>query len=386
MNPLKYIKIFNNEPCPCGSDKSFDMCCKNKVVNLVETKKPPEVQVMEAMRKSMKKCCLHPDSANCKGEIKNAHALQNNKIVSLLAGTDRHVYMLDTKRQPLIIPMDSGEPEVIVKMFKTSVNDATTETCFCDYHDNVAFSLIEDGAPDFDENNESMKFIYAYKAFVFEYYKQMMGISIYKSCFSKNPQAFSSRSMVGMYRMLQLKAKEFAPVKTHFDYEIINGGHAGITTCVVRLPEQIKFANYAFIAPDYDLNGKKIKHTVKGVMHRLAITVFPEENQSYILLSCLDTEADIYDNFFNQLLSAPLEKIKFYMTMTLPLYSENMVLSPALWHSWNEEIQAAYTFYANLSGPNAVVYGKVIGMGLKNAAKNKTHFDYNKRGKIDLFI
>ena len=50
----------------------------------------------------------------------------------------------------------------------------------------------------------------------------------------------------------------------------------GITTCVVKIPEQIRFANYTYIAPDYDLDGKVINHTLDGVMHRIAITVSPE--------------------------------------------------------------------------------------------------------------
>lgn len=348
-------------------------------------KKPPDVQVMEMMRRSLKRCCMHPDQAQCKGKIKEAHALQNNKIISMLAGSERHVFMMDAKKKPLLIPIENGELAVIVQMSKTSANNATTETCFCDLHDNIVFAAIEKGAPDFDEFNEEMKFVYAYKAFIFEYYKQRIAMDIYKECFKKNPVAFKSPSMVGMYRMLQLKMQEFEPVKSHFDKEIMAGTHRGIATYVIRIPEQIKFADYAYIAPDYDLNGKKIKHTVKGIMHRIAVTAFPESTQSYILLSCMETERPIYNKLFDQLKTASVDKIKFYMSMVLPLYSENMVLSSGLWNSWNEETQMSYTFYANLNGPNAAVYGKCIGMGLRNAAKSKSEFDYSKRGKIDLF-
>lgn len=386
MNPLKHIKILDGELCPCGSGMKYRDCCKNKVVAMPQpSKKPPEVQIMEMMRKSMKRCCMHPNQAQCKGKIKEAHALQNNKIISILAGSEHHVYMIDAKKKPLVIPMKKGEPAVIVQMNKTSANDATTETCFCDLHDNIVFAAIEKGAPDFDETNEVMKFVYAYKSFIFEYYKQRTATDIFKECFKKNPGVFKSPPMVGMYRMLQLKMLEFDPVKYHFDKEIMMGTHNGVATCVIKIPEQIKFADYAYIAPDYDLNGNRIKHTVKGVMHRLAVTVFPESTQSYILLSCLETERAIYQRLFDQLNVASVDKIKFYMSMVLPLYSENMVLSSGLWNSWNEEIQMAYTFYANLHGPDAFVYGKCIGMGIRNAAKKKTEFDYSKRGKIDLF-
>ncbi|QGS68145.1 hypothetical protein CV093_04385 [Oceanobacillus sp. 143] len=116
--------------------------------------------------------------------------------------------------------------------------------------------------------------------------------------------------------------KEFDSIKEHFDKEILAGKHTGVTTCIIKIPEQINFANYAYIAPDYDLNGKKIKNKVKGFIHRLAITAIPEKGHSYILLSCLDSEKEIYLDLFNQLQSSPIEKVKFYISLILPLYSE----------------------------------------------------------------
>ena len=71
--------------------------------------------------------------------------------------------------------------------------------------------------------------------------------------------------------------------------------------------------------------------------------------------------------------------------MMLPLYSENMVISPALWNKWDDKIKMAFTFYANLKGQTFKRYSIAIGMGLRNAANSKIPFDYSKRGKIDLF-
>ncbi len=58
--------------------------------------------------------------------------------------------------------MNNGKSELIVKVSRTSANDATTETCFCDLYDNIVFAVIEKGAPDFEETSEEMKFVYAY--------------------------------------------------------------------------------------------------------------------------------------------------------------------------------------------------------------------------------
>lgn len=386
MNMLSYFHFGDNEACPCGSEKKFKECCKGKVdQQYAQSKKPVEVQVMEQMRKSMIKCCMHPDQDNCNGNIKNAHALQNNKIISLLAGNERHVYTMDKRRQPLVIPIEGEEPEVMLEFSRVSANDATTETCFCDRHDNLAFAVIENGAPDFDESSESMKFVYAYKAFIFEYYKLHVSHKIIQQCFKKTPSIFQSPQMVGMFRSSQLRLKEFEPIKQHFDSEIMNGTYKGIETCVITIPERIKFANYAYIALDYDLDGRKIHHTRKGVMHRIAITVFPEDTKSYILLSCLSAEKYIYANFFEQIKNASIQKIKYYFSMMLPLYSENIVLSPELWNKWDERTKMAFTFYTNLKGPMFKRYSIIIGIGLRNAAKSSQQYDYGKRGKMDLF-
>ncbi len=381
----KYKRIDDNELCPCGSELYYKDCCKNRSPQINSSRKPPEVQIMEKMRSSMKKCCLHPDQANCRGRIKEAHALQNNKIISLLAGAERHVYMLDTKRQPLLIQLENGETVPFVEVARVSANDATTETCFCDYHDNVVFAVIEKGAPLFDDNNSEMKFVYSYKAFIFEYYKQRMSMDIFRGCFKDNPEAFTQPDMVQMYRMHQLKMKEFESVKHHYDSQIMAGTHDGVYTCSVKLPEQIKFADFAFIAPDYDLNGRKIRHTKKEIMHRLSITVFPEDNQSWVLFSCLESEKGLYENFFSQVKEASLDKLKFYLNIILPLYSENMVLSGALWNSWNEDVKKAYTYYANLQGIEAMKMNIALSFGLKNAARDKTGKSYCNSPKINLF-
>ncbi len=58
-------------------------------------------------------------------------------------------------------------------MDKVGVNHATTATCFCDVHDDEVFAPIEKrGGTIFDKESEEHKYIYAYKAFIFEYYKK----------------------------------------------------------------------------------------------------------------------------------------------------------------------------------------------------------------------
>ena len=386
--PKDQLFIHDDELCPCGSGKMFSNCCKNKPDSgPTNSPKPTEVLLMERMRKSLRKrrLCLHPDQTRCQGDIKEAHALQNHKIISLLASGDNHVMMQDHTKQPIIVNDDPLNPIVIVPFSKVSGNKATTQSCFCDLHDTELFKPIEAGAPDFDPDDEEMRFIYAYKAFVFEYAKQLQLMSIFKESFAERPQIFLIPEMVKEYRIQCIRMEEFEPVKNHFNSEIMSGTHNGIETCVVKIPYQIGFANYAYIAPDFDLNGERID-TIDdcGKMHRLAITVLPESNQSYILLSCLSSEEIIYHDFFDQIQKSDISKVLFYFNLLLPLFSENLVISEKLWDNHSEKGQFGLVHMANLIGTDQFNLSHSIGMALRNAAKNEK-MDYSKRGEIDLF-
>ena len=160
--PKDQLYIHDDEFCPCGSGKMFLTCCKNKSdPSPINSPKPIEVLLMERMRTSLKKrkLCLHPDQTSCQGDIKEAHALQNHKIISLLASSDNHVMMQDHTKQPIIVN-DDPNPVVIVPFSKVSGNKATTQSCFCNLHDTELFKPIEAGAPDFDPDNEEMRFVY----------------------------------------------------------------------------------------------------------------------------------------------------------------------------------------------------------------------------------
>ena len=115
------LYLHDDENCPCGSGKAYKDCCKGKSDDgPVNSKKPVEVLLMEEMRNGFKqdKVCLHPDQSSCKGEIKGAHALQNHKIISLLASADNHVIMQDYRKQPIVIKEDPTNPILIVPFTK----------------------------------------------------------------------------------------------------------------------------------------------------------------------------------------------------------------------------------------------------------------------------
>ena len=51
MNPLKYYRIFDEEPCPCGSGMKYSLCCKKREDSFQrDNKRPVEVQAAEILK------------------------------------------------------------------------------------------------------------------------------------------------------------------------------------------------------------------------------------------------------------------------------------------------------------------------------------------------
>ncbi|CAI3550203.1 SEC-C motif-containing protein [Clostridium neonatale] len=385
MSIFKRYKIYDNEKCPCGSGKRYFECCKNRKDKVVKDKIPLDVKIVNNFRGSLFKCCMYPDKTKCVKHIKNAHALQNNKIISALA-VDGHVCMLNHKKKPIIVPIENNEVEVLTLVDYVGVNHATTFNCFCDVHDDEVFAPIEKGAPDFDINSAEQKYLYAYKAFIFEYYKEKVHQRSLQKIIKEKPSILKEKFFIKEFRNLNIKLNEMESIKTFFDNGLVNRDFSGVQTCVVTLPEAIKFANYSYIGLNYDLKGKKIKNIKNNFMHPLFLTIFPEKNQSYIIIGCLDKHKKTYDKFLKQLNSCNIDVIKYYFTLVLPLYSENIVLSPTLWESWNEKIQMAFTFYCNRQGSQFTIYNTIVKWGLKNLKRKNINLKDGNRGKIDLFI
>lgn len=87
-----------------------------------------------------------------------------------------------------------------------------------------------------------MKFVYAYKAFIFEFYKQQHLMWMMRKSFSEKPQLFSHPERVAEYRVQSMRMTEFQKIKKHYDSEIMNGTHNGVETFVVEIPHKIQFA------------------------------------------------------------------------------------------------------------------------------------------------
>ena len=59
-------------------------------------------------------------------------------------------------------------------------------------------------------------------------------------------------------------------------------------------------------------------------------------------MSCLKTDYHKIKSYFDEIASLDEAMLMRFLNWTLPTYSENIVLNPQLWNSWNSQAQKQY--------------------------------------------
>lgn len=99
---------------------------------------------------------------------------------------------------------------------------------------------------------------------------------------TNTPSLLKTPQYIQYYRAISMTLEEMNEVKSFFDKGIVSKDYTGLETCVIEIPESIKFATYACIAVDFDLKGKKIRHTKRGLLVGFSLLFF-QRKQNLIL-------------------------------------------------------------------------------------------------------
>lgn len=384
------IKIKNSDLCLCGSGKLFKSCCKGKV-NMCKKNYEDDVlnnpnRLNHLLQQKMKatdyKICFHPEQDKCKLPIKNAHTLQNNGVLSIVAEKN-HVMVTD-----LFNKVRGGS---VIR--KVSKNDATTFYGFCEYHDSVIFKDIE-----LIEYNNQIKqnFLYAYRTCAQEYHKKTRAIKVLQQCFKDNPGVFYMEGFIENYRYTELSYFDVKSYMDKFDKSLINNNFDVLENYVFEFSDIYDFAVTTMFNPAYDLVGNEINDlysTEKENLKSIFLSIIPTKNKFYMILSCLREEYSKLEAYFNQVKNLNEQELKVFLNNVLPTFSENIVLSPRLWERWTPFSKREYEKIINggigefekiISGgmPYESIDDFVYGMQVKDGMNNmmtKQRYDLFKK-------
>lgn len=362
--------ISNRESCPCRSGLLYKECCKHKKPRVFHTQGEALNFLGKMMKKSRIKICLIKGCSAKPREIIGAHALQENRLLNKIA-VDNEVLAQNFKKEPVMLEIKKGIPEPFYFLEEMKIKDVTVATCFCKTHDNEVFEKIEKAQYPLTNLNDEQKFLFAYKTFSFEYYNEVVLNKYHSNVFKEAPQFTKDKGIVMQYRNNTLKLQELQCYKDFFDKALENKDYSGLETITVQLPYRIQFANYMMFAPPYDINGKKVKPIEKKSrkMKYIFFTAIPEETKSYLLISALKEDMSVYGEYFEQIKKAPQGLIKYYINIFVPLYSQNMIISPLLYDMWTEKAQLGIQYaVAETRNPGII---KGVQFGLRNLAKKR---------------
>lgn len=324
-------KIGRNDPCPCGSGKKYKKCCLNR-----RDDSNVNVENFRGILKELKydsriKQCLHPNQSECKGKIKGAHSIQNNKILVKIADCGE-VYMPIAKNDNPFAPMT-----------KWGRKKATVFTGFCDYHDTELFKPIENY--DFNFSEEHI-FLYIYRAFALEFHKKQEAVQMQRRMFRKLPSLINNPNATihDLLGGFEAAVDDLAKEKEIFDDSIMNKKYNSLISIVWEFEKEIKFAASGFEALCYDLEGIQIQDIsdLERKAKHVFFTIFPEKQKSYFIIAWTKDNKNLFEGYYNQLINLNSQQRLNFINNLLPTATENIVIKPSAWENLSKEEQNSF--------------------------------------------
>lgn len=287
------------------------------------------------------KYCFANDD-QCRGKIKSAHSIQNNRVLSRIS-EDGHVYTID-----FTVENSRGTPE----FKKISRNKASTFFGFCDYHDTEIFKPIEVSSY---HNTEEQNFLFAYRGFCIGYHKVFRKMKILRNHFKKFPDSLLEPESISEYRIAQLDIRDGEMEFNNFTNDLRNKKYGGLETFTYTMDYEVNFAVSSCFAVSKDMNMNSIQNISdlnKDIMiPRLFVNFFPIEEKTVIILSYYKNTQSPYGVLFEQLRNSSECDLLHYLNYIVFNGTEDVYYRPSSIQTLNSKTKQSmlesYTSYLN---------------------------------------
>ena len=89
------------------------------------------------------------------------------------------------------------------------------------------------------------------------------------------------------------------------------------------------------------------------------INIFPEINESIILISCFKEDCKNYKIFFEDIKNANSSGLFLILNNLIPKYCENIIVAPDFFEKWSENEKRNYLYKYEVSNYAYVLGGKI---------------------------
>lgn len=220
------------------------------------------------------------------------------------------------------------------KLSLKNIKNANKYRVFSSKYDDFLFSEIENNKS-FNENNKEQLFQFAFRAFVFEYSKELMkdGLCLVNGYLEG----------VSQYDLLK-KSTELKYFKESYE----NKNWEIVEHRVIRIKRKINFISSCFIVPIVDISNKVL--IFSNIIDDIAFNVFPDNDGSVILISFLKKSRKKTYQYVDKLTYYLKNKEKIatkYLTKILLSSDHNITFSPQYIDNLSELNKSYLYYYSN---------------------------------------
>jgi hypothetical protein len=334
-----------------------------------------QITQKEIVNNGISFCLL--DGADCSEKIIKAHSIQNKNMLAQISDESNHVYAVSHDKD---------------KMFeKKSVNKASTFKGLCGFHDNSIFEYIDNDLYSKLESDKA-NFLYAFRAISRELYAKKNVIHKYEALFNKfdtNDIAFlrkkfpifnndDLRSAFGrdsFFRSMiygnKIAVKELEKTFDRLVTSYKKCQYDVLKTKVIKVRDKKNITVSSFFAPEFNSKGDQINdiENLESPLKSVFLTVIPDENSSYILISYLKKDAKFLKPFTKDLMNLSADDTKIYLERILLTHCENMYFSEEFINSLDvDQKSRLHTYFLgstidmNLAEGYSVEKNEIFGM------------------------
>ena len=324
-------KLGRNDPCWCGSNMKYKWCHLGRESELPWTRS----EALQAFRKSFeRKYCLFPRSSDCNGNIVRAHSIQESMLRKI--ARDGKVYHFKPGLATLL--SNHGVPKASL----VGINDASTFTGFCSFHDDKVFAPLEKNSLVF--SNEQL-FLLHYRAICRELFTKKaasesnIGLTQADRGKSLAEQVDHQIRLHDNSIWTEAGLRDIQAAKAICDSMLLASDFSAIGYLVIPISQIPEVACSGAFFPDYDFAGNQLQDLsdLDQKLDPVSFSIVPTEKGGAVVITWIgDTDAcKRFGESFLDSAKGDVGKVAVRMAFDF----ENLFISPTWWDAVSTELK-----------------------------------------------
>lgn len=323
-------KIGRNDLCWCGSNKKFKKCHLDRAEQELPSKEDISKKVIKnfTVKKCYAKNCLEE---NCSGKIIKAHTISKSATLKSISVSGN---VMGLRRKFFLGIKNKSE---FSDLQEIGLKTASTFSGFCQYHDRVIFSPIENKhiIPDTQQC-----LLLAYRGLIYELYAKECSLENHEVLKELDKGKSFSRQLYLQNLITDIKKstfiaieKDINPSKKIIENAISKKEYSDFSHLIIELSEVPSVVVSSAVQPDIDFKGNKIQNlnNLDTSASILFVNCICSNNKGFFIFSWIKKDDSICRSLCETLLSLGISEIGNALVRFCFSHFENIFASPIWW-------------------------------------------------------